>query len=51
MQEGLDEWCGGRQSSIGRFLAGDGALILRATESIMGLCLEYEPNRHLRSVY
>lgn len=37
--------------SIGRFMARDGALIIGATESIMGLCPEYEPKRYLRSVY
>ena len=37
--------------NIGRCLARDGALIIGATESITGLCPEYEPKRYLRSVY
>lgn len=36
---------------IAKNLAKDGALIIGATESIMGLCPEYEPKRYLRSVY
>jgi chemotaxis protein methyltransferase CheR len=37
--------------SIGRYLARDGSLIIGATESISGLCPEYEPRRYLRSVF
>lgn len=36
---------------IAKNLAKDGALIIGATESITGLCPEYEPKRHVRSVY
>jgi chemotaxis protein methyltransferase CheR len=37
--------------NLGRHLAGDGALIIGATESITGLCPEFEPQRYLRAVY
>lgn len=37
--------------NLGRCLHKDGALIIGATESISGLCPEYEPKRHLRSVF
>lgn len=37
--------------NIGRALARDGCLIIGATESISGLCPEFEPKRYLRSVY
>ncbi len=37
--------------NIGKCLADDGCLIIGSTESISGLCPEYEPKRHLRSVY
>lgn len=37
--------------NLGRVMARDGALIIGSTESIAGLCPEYEPQRHLRSVY
>jgi chemotaxis protein methyltransferase CheR len=36
---------------IARNLAKDGALIIGSTESIAGLCPEYDPKRYLRSVY
>ena len=37
--------------NLGRSLAPDGALIIGSTESITGLCPEFEPKRHLRSVF
>jgi chemotaxis protein methyltransferase CheR len=37
--------------NLGRALARDGALIIGSTESITGLCPEYEPQRYLRSVF
>jgi chemotaxis protein methyltransferase CheR len=37
--------------SISKVLAPDGYLIIGATESITGLCPEFEPKRHLRSVF
>lgn len=37
--------------NLGRILARDGALIIGATESITGLCPEFEPKRYLGSVY
>lgn len=37
--------------NLGRTLARDGALIIGSTESITGLCPEFEPKRHLRSVF
>ncbi len=37
--------------SIGRCLAREGALIIGSTESLAGLCPEFEPKRHLRSVF
>jgi chemotaxis protein methyltransferase CheR len=37
--------------NIAKCLARDGCLIVGATESISGLCPEFEPKRHLRSVY
>ena len=37
--------------NIGRVLARDGALVIGATESIAGLCPEFEPKRYLRSVF
>lgn len=37
--------------SLGRYLAPEGALIIGSTESIAGLCPEFEPKRHLRSVF
>jgi chemotaxis protein methyltransferase CheR len=37
--------------NLGRTLARDGALIIGATESITGLCPEFEPKRYLRSVF
>jgi chemotaxis protein methyltransferase CheR len=37
--------------NLGRSLAPDGALIIGSTESITGLCPEFEPKRYLRSVY
>lgn len=36
---------------VGRSLARDGALIIGSTESITGLCPEFEPRRYLRSVF
>jgi chemotaxis protein methyltransferase CheR len=36
---------------IGRCMAKDGALIIGSTESIGGLCPEFEPKRYLRSVF
>jgi len=37
--------------NLGRTLDRDGALIIGATESITGLCPEFEPQRYLRAVY
>jgi chemotaxis protein methyltransferase CheR len=37
--------------NIGRTLARDGVLIIGSTESITGLCPEFEPKRYLRSVF
>jgi chemotaxis protein methyltransferase CheR len=37
--------------SISKVLAPDGYLIIGATESITGLCPEFEPKRYLRSVF
>ena len=37
--------------AIGRAMAQDGALIIGSTESILGLCPEFEAGRYLRSVY
>jgi chemotaxis protein methyltransferase CheR len=37
--------------NIARCLAKDGCLIIGSTESIAGICPEFEPKRHLRSVY
>jgi len=37
--------------SIARCLARDGSLIIGSTESITGLCPEFESKRHLRTVY
>lgn len=37
--------------NLGRSLAKDGALIIGSTESITGLCPEFEPQRYLRSVF
>lgn len=37
--------------NLGKLLARDGALIIGSTESITGLCPEFEPKRHIRSVY
>jgi chemotaxis methyl-accepting protein methylase len=37
--------------NIGRCLAKDGCLIIGSTESISGLCPEFEPKRHMRSVF
>jgi chemotaxis protein methyltransferase CheR len=37
--------------NIGRYLAKDGGLIIGATESLTGLCPEFEPQRYLRTVY
>lgn len=36
---------------ISRILAPDGALIIGSTETITGLCPEFEPKRYLRSVF
>jgi chemotaxis protein methyltransferase CheR len=38
-------------SAIGKVLAPDGALLIGSTESIMGLCPEFEAKRYLRTVY
>ena len=38
-------------NSMAKNLARDGALIIGATESITGLCPEFEPKRYLRSVF
>lgn len=37
--------------NLGRSLAKDGALIIGSTESLAGLCPEFEPKRHLRTVF
>jgi chemotaxis protein methyltransferase CheR len=37
--------------NLGRVLARDGALIIGSTESLTGLCPEFEPKRYLRSVF
>lgn len=37
--------------NLGKCLAKDGALIIGATESILGLCPEFEPQRYLRGVF
>jgi len=37
--------------AIGRVLAPDGYLIIGSTESITGLCPEFEPKRYLRAVF
>lgn len=37
--------------NMGSMLASDGALIIGSTESITGLCPEFEPQRYLRSVF
>jgi len=37
--------------NLGRCLARDGSLIIGSTESIAGLCPEFEPQRHLRTVF
>ncbi len=37
--------------NVGRSLARDGALIIGSTESLTGLCPEFEPKRYLRSVF
>jgi len=37
--------------NIGKCLAPDGCLIIGSTESISGLCPEFEPKRYLRSVF
>ena len=37
--------------NLGLSLARDGALIIGSTESITGLCPEFEPKRYLRTVY
>ena len=37
--------------NLGKCLAKDGCLIIGSTESIGGLCPEYEPKRYLRSVF
>jgi chemotaxis protein methyltransferase CheR len=37
--------------NLGLTLARDGALIIGATESITGLCPEFEPQRYLRAVF
>lgn len=36
---------------LGRCLAPGGSLIIGSTESLTGLCPEFEPRRHLRSVF
>ncbi len=36
---------------IGRTLESDGYLVIGSTESLSGICPEYESKRHLRSVY
>ncbi len=37
--------------NLGRVLAADGALIIGATETIGGLCPEFQPQRHVRAVF
>lgn len=37
--------------NLGRALARDGALIIGSTESLAGLCPEFEPRRYLRAVF
>jgi len=37
--------------NLGRCLARDGSLIIGSTESLSGLCPEFEPKRYLRSVF
>jgi chemotaxis protein methyltransferase CheR len=37
--------------NIGKYLAKDGCLIIGGTESISGLCPEFEPKRYLRAVF
>ena len=37
--------------NIGKYLAKDGYLIIGGTESISGLCPEFEPKRYLRAVF
>ena len=37
--------------NLGKYLAKDGCLIVGATESITGLCPEFEPKRYLRAVF
>jgi len=37
--------------NIGKYMAKDGCLIIGGTESISGLCPEFEPKRYLRSVF
>ncbi|MBK5938719.1 hypothetical protein CCR96_05510 [Halochromatium roseum] len=37
--------------TLGRLLAPEGALIIGSTESISGLCPEWEPQRYLRTLY
>jgi chemotaxis protein methyltransferase CheR len=36
---------------LGRALASDGCLVIGSTESLVGLCPQYEPMRYLRSVF
>jgi chemotaxis protein methyltransferase CheR len=36
---------------IGRAMERDGSLVIGSTESLMGVCPEFEAKRHLRSVY
>jgi chemotaxis protein methyltransferase CheR len=38
-------------NNIGRIMAHDGSLIIGSTESIGGLCPEFEPKRYLRTVF
>lgn len=38
-------------ANVRRCMAHDGALIIGSTESLNGLCPEYEPRRYLRAVY
>ena len=37
--------------NIGKCMAKDGCLIIGSTESISGLCPEFEPKRHMRTVF
>jgi chemotaxis protein methyltransferase CheR len=37
--------------NIGKYLSKDGCLIIGSTESISGLCPEFEPKRYLRAVF